>query len=78
MKVINPSGSHVGKSRPRTAAETIIEILAMMTAKERLRKEIARKRQIAGDIVTIANPLGRKSRTTPQQRKSVRKSGNAD
>ncbi len=40
MKIINPG---VG-SRKRTAAETIVEVLAMMLAKERLKNEIDRKR----------------------------------
>jgi hypothetical protein len=40
LKIINPG---VG-SRERTAAETIVEVLAMMLAKERLKNEIDRKR----------------------------------
>ena len=78
MKVINPSGSHVGKSRLPTAAETIVEILAGMIGKERLRNEIARKRQIAADLATIAKHSRRKPRTTRSKRNSVRKSGDAD
>jgi hypothetical protein len=39
MKIINPA---VGNA---TAAQTIVEILAEMLARERLKKEIMRKRQ---------------------------------
>jgi len=41
MKIVNPSGP-----RKPTPAQTIVRILARMSAKERLRKEVARRRRI--------------------------------